>query len=240
MRIISLVSVILFFIVEWFMLGRMFTAIDNRLAAGEWTNNVFYRVIIESERATTTLLILFATFFVIGLLMHWLLSTSRSFRQSLGVVGIGWIVPLVLAMIAWVVPHPYIQLGLLVLQISFIPLIPFIGQTLRLGHVVLNWGIHVAASGLVLLIQRPSLEKLFRVERTELLERLQGYVNTGELERFERLLERVDVAQLERLFSTVDVDQLERLLNRVDIDQLIRLLERVNFNQLEQILNLFS
>lgn len=240
MRIISLVSVILFFIVEWFMLGRMFTAIDNRLAEGEWTNNVFYRVIIESERATTTLLILFATFFVIGLLMHWLLSTSRSFRQSLGVVGIGWIVPLVLAMIAWVVPHPYIQLGLLVLQVSFIPLIPFIGQALRLGHVILNWGVHVAASGLVLFIQRPSLEKLFRVERTELLERLQGYVNTGELERFERLLERVDVAQLERLFNTVDIDQLERLLNRVDIDQLIRIFERVNLDQLERILNLFG
>ncbi|WP_047374031.1 membrane protein [Exiguobacterium sp. ZOR0005] len=240
MRIISLVSVILFFIVEWFMLGRMFTAIDNRLAEGEWTNNVFYRVIIESERATTTLLILFATFFVIGLLMHWLLSTSRSFRQSLGVVGIGWIVPLVLAMIAWVVPHPYIQLGLLVLQVSFIPLIPFIGQALRLGHVILNWGVHVAASGLVLFIQRPSLEKLFRVERTELLERLQGYVNTGELERFERLLEQVDVAQLERLFNTVDIDQLERLLNRVDIDQLIRIFERVNLDQLERILNLFG
>lgn len=240
MRIISLVSVILFFIVEWFMLGRMFTAIDNRLAEGEWTNNVFYRVIIESERATTTLLILFATFFVIGLLMHWLLSTSRSFRQSLGVVGIGWIVPLVLAMIAWVVPNPYIQLGLLVLQVSFIPLIPFIGQALRLGHVILNWGVHVAASGLVLFIQRPSLEKLFRVERTELLERLQGYVNTGELERFERLLEQVDVAQLERLFNTVDIDQLERLLNRVDIDQLIRIFERVNLDQLERILNLFG
>ncbi|TCI49065.1 hypothetical protein EVJ27_00135 [Exiguobacterium sp. SH3S2] len=228
MRILSLFSVVVFFIVEWFMLGRLFTAVDERLATGEWTNNLLYRVVVESERATSTLLLLFVTFLVIGILMHWLLSSNRSWTKTLGTVGVAWVVPALLALTAWFIPNPYVQLVIIVLQLSFIPLIPFVGQTVRLGHVVLNWGVHVAAAGLVFFIQRPSLEQLFRIERTELFDRLEGYVNSGELERFERLLE------------TVDLEQLERILNRVDIDQLIRLLERLNLDQLEQILNLFS
>lgn len=228
MRLLNLFSVVLFFIVEWFMLGRLFTAIDERLATGEWTNNVLYRVVVESEQATSTLLLLFATFLVVGVFMHWLLSTNRSWRKTLGYVGMAWSVPTLLAVIAWFIPNPYVQLGIIVLQLSFVPLIPFVGQTLRLGHVVLNWSVHVAAAGLVFLIQRPSLEQLFRVERTELFNRLEGYINSGELERVERLLENVDL------------EQLERLLNRVDVNQLIRILERVNLDQLEQILNLFS
>ncbi|MCC5892427.1 hypothetical protein [Exiguobacterium sp.] len=240
MRMYSLVSVLVFFIIEWFMLGRLFEAIDVRLASGEWTNNLLFRVVVESERATTALLLLFATFFVIGIFMHWVLSTNRSWIRTLGDVGIAWFVPLLLAIVAFFVPNAYVQLALVFLQLSFIPLIPFVGQAVRLGHVVFNWTVHVAAAGLVFLVQRPSLEKLFRVERTELLERLEGYVNSGELERFERLPERVDLAQLERLFNTVDIDQLERLLNRVDIDQLIRILERVNLDQLERILNVFN
>ncbi|KAB2863188.1 MAG: hypothetical protein F9K39_08765, partial [Exiguobacterium chiriqhucha] len=66
MRLISLVSVLVFFIIEWFMLGRLFAAIDERLETGEWTNNLLFRVVVESERATTVLLVLFATFFVLG------------------------------------------------------------------------------------------------------------------------------------------------------------------------------
>lgn len=228
MRLISLVSVVVFLIVEWFMLGRLFAVIDDRLATGEWTNNLLFRVVVESERATTVLLLLFATFFVIGLVMHWLLSSNRSWTVTVGTVGIAWVVPAVLAIVAWFIPNPYVQLAIIVLQLSFIPLIPFVGQTVRLGHVVLNWGVHVIAAGLVLLIQRPSLEQLFRIERTELFERLEGYVNSGELERFERLLENVDL------------EQLERILNRIDVDQLIRILERVDLDQLERILNLFS
>lgn len=228
MRLISLVSVLVFFIIEWFMLGRLFAAIDERLATGEWTNNLLFRVVVESERATTVLLVLFATFFVLGIIMHWVLSTHRSWSVTLGTVGVAWVVPALLAIVAWFIPNPYIQLAIIVLQLSFIPLIPFVGQTVRLGHVVLNWGVHVVAAGLVLLIQRPSLEQLFRIERTELFERLEGYVNSGELERFERLLE------------TVDLDQLERILNRIDLDQLIQILERVDLDQLERILNLFS
>lgn len=228
MRVISLVSVLVFFIIEWFMLGRLFAAVDERLATGEWTNNLLFRVVVESERATTVLLLLFATFFVLGIIMHWILSAHRSWSATLGTVGVAWVVPAVLALIAWFIPNPYIQLVIIVLQLSFIPLIPFVGQTVRLGHVVLNWGVHVVAAVLVLLIQRPSLEQLFRIERTEMFERLEGYVNSGELERFERLLE------------TVDLEQLERILNRIDVDQLIRILERVNLDQLERILNLFS
>ncbi|KAB2861333.1 MAG: hypothetical protein F9K39_13525, partial [Exiguobacterium chiriqhucha] len=161
-------------------------------------------------------------------IMHWVLSTHRSWSVTLGTVGVAWVVPAVLAIVAWFIPNPYVQLAIIVLQLSFIPLIPFVGQTVRLGHVVLNWGVHVVAAGLVLLIQRPSLEQLFRIERTELFERLEGYANSGELERFERLLE------------TVDLDQLERILNRIDLDQLIQILERVDLDQLERILNLFS
>jgi len=228
MRLISLVSVLVFFIIEWFMLGRLFAAIDERLATGEWTNNLLFRVVVELERASTVLLVLFATFFVLGIIMHWVLSTHRSWSVTLGTVGVAWVVPALLAIVAWFIPNPYIQLAIIVLQLSFIPLIPFVGQTVRLGHVVLNWGVHVVAAGLVLLIQRPSLEQLFRIERTELFERLEGYVNSGELERFERLLE------------TVDLDQLERILNRIDLDQLIQILERVDLDQLERILNLFS
>jgi len=228
MRLISLVSVLVFFIIEWFMLGRLFAAIDERLATGEWTNNLLFRVVVESERASTVLLVLFATFFVLGIIMHWVLSTHRSWSVTLGTVGVAWVVPALLAIVAWFIPNPYIQLAIIVLQLSFIPLIPFVGQTVRLGHVVLNWGVHVVAAGLVLLIQRPSLEQLFRIERTELFERLEGYVNSGELERFERLLE------------TVDLDQLERILNRIDLDQLIQILERVDLDQFERILNLFS
>lgn len=228
MRLISLVSVLVFFIIEWFMLARLFAAIDERLATGEWTNNLLFRVVVESERASTVLLVLFATFFVLGIIMHWVLSTHRSWSVTLGTVGVAWVVPALLAIVAWFIPNPYIQLAIIVLQLSFIPLIPFVGQTVRLGHVVLNWGVHVVAGGLVLLIQRPSLEQLFRIERTELFERLEGYVNSGELERFERLLE------------TVDLDQLERILNRIDLDQLIQILERVDLDQLERILNLFS
>lgn len=228
MRLISLVSVLVFFIIEWFMLGRLFAAIDERLATGEWTNNLLFRVVVESERASTVLLVLFATFFVLGIIMHWVLSTHRSWSVTLGTVGVAWVVPALLAIVAWFIPNPYVQLAIIVLQLSFIPLIPFVGQTVRLGHVVLNWGVHVVAAGLVLLIQRPSLEQLFRIERTELFERLEGYVNSGELERFERLLE------------TVDLDQLERILNRIDLDQLIQILERVDLDQLERILNLFS
>ncbi|RHB50592.1 hypothetical protein [Exiguobacterium sp. AM39-5BH] len=228
MRWIRLVSVLVFFIIEWFMLGRLFAAVDERLAAGEWTNNLLFRVVVESERATTVLLVLFATFFLIGVVMHWLLSTNRSWMKTMGAVGLGWVVPALLALVAWLIPNPYVQLAIIVLQLSFIPLIPFVGQTVRLGHVVLNWGVHVVASGLVLLIQRPSLEQLFRIERTELSERLEGYVNSGELERFERLLENVDLAQL------------ERILNRVDLNRLIEILERVDLDQLERILNLFS
>ncbi|WP_214798956.1 hypothetical protein [Exiguobacterium sp. s50] len=228
MRLISLVSVLVFSIIEWFMLGRLFAAIDERLATGEWTNNLLFRVVVESERASTVLLVLFATFFVLGIIMHWVLSTHRSWSVTLGTVGVAWVVPALLAIVAWFIPNPYIQLAIIVLQLSFIPLIPFVGQTVRLGHVVLNWGVHVVAAGLVLLIQRPSLEQLFRIERTELFERLEGYVNSGELERFERLLE------------TVDLDQLERILNRIDLDQLIQILERVDLDQLERILNLFS
>lgn len=228
MRLISLVSVFVFLIIEWFMLGRLFAAIDERLATGEWTNNLLFRVVVESERATTVLLLLFATFFVIGVLMHWVLSAQRSWSETLGTVGVAWVVPALLAIVAWFIPNPYVQLVIIVLQLSFIPLIPFIGQTVRLGHVVLNWGVHVVAAGLILLLQRPSLEQLFRIERTELFERLEGYVNSGELERFERLLENVDL------------EQLERILNRIDVDQLIRILERVDLDQLERILNLFS
>jgi len=228
MRLISLVSVLVFFIIEWFMLGRLFAAIDERLATGEWTNNLLFRVVVELERASTVLLVLFATFFVLGIIMHWVLSTHRSWSVTLGTVGVAWVVPALLAIVAWFIPNPYIQLAIIVLQLSFIPLIPFVGQTVRIGHVVLNWGVHVVAAGLVLLIQRPSLEQLFRIERTELFERLEGYVNSGELERFERLLE------------TVDLDQLERILNRIDLDQLIQILERVDLDQLERILNLFS
>lgn len=228
MRLISLVSVLVFFIIEWFMLGRLFAAIDERLETGEWTNNLLFRVVVESERASTVLLVLFATFFVLGIIMHWVLSTHRSWSVTLGTVGVAWVVPALLAIVAWFIPNPYVQLAIIVLQLSFIPLIPFVGQTVRLGHVVLNWGVHVVAAGLVLLIQRPSLEQLFRIERTELFERLEGYVNSGELERFERLLE------------TVDLDQLERILNRIDLDQLIQILERVDLDQLERILNLFS
>lgn len=228
MRILSLFSVVVFFIVEWFMLGRLFTAVDERLVTGEWTNNLLYRVVVESERATTTLLLLFATFFVLGIIMHWVLSTNKSWSVTLRTVGVAWAVPVLLALIAWSIPNPYVQLAMIVLQLSFIPLIPFVGQTVRLGHVVLNWGVHVAAVGLIYIIQRPSLEQLFRIERTELFERLEGYVNSGELERFERLLENVDL------------EQLERILNRVDIDQLIQILERVDLDQLERILNLFS
>lgn len=228
MRLISLVSVFVFLIIEWFMLGRLFAAIDERLATGEWTNNLLFRVVVESERATTVLLLLFATFFVIGVLMHWVLSAQRSWSVTLGTVGVAWVVPALLAIVAWFIPNPYVQLVIIVLQLSFIPLIPFVGQTVRLGHVVLNWGVHVVAAGLILLIQRPSLEQLFRIERTELFERLEGYVNSGELERFERLLENVDL------------EQLERILNRIDVDQLIRILERVDLDQLERILNLFS
>lgn len=228
MRLISLVSVFVFLIIEWFMLGRLFAAIDERLATGKWTNNLLFRVVVESERATTVLLLLFATFFVIGVLMHWVLSAQRSWSVTLGTVGVAWVVPALLAIVAWFIPNPYVQLVIIVLQLSFIPLIPFVGQTVRLGHVVLNWGVHVVAAGLILLIQRPSLEQLFRIERTELFERLEGYVNSGELERFERLLENVDL------------EQLERILNRIDVDQLIRILERVDLDQLERILNLFS
>ncbi|MCT4776069.1 MULTISPECIES: hypothetical protein [Exiguobacterium] len=228
MRLISLVSVFVFLIIEWFMLGRLFAAIDERLATGEWTNNLLFRVVVESERATTVLLLLFATFFVIGVLMHWVLSAQRSWSVTLGTVGVAWVVPALLAIVAWFIPNPYVQLVIIVLQLSFIPLIPFVGQTVRLGHVVLNWGVHVVAAGLVLLLQRPSLEQLFRIERTELFERIEGYVNSGELERFERLLENVDL------------EQLERILNRIDVDQLIRILERVDLDQLERILNLFS
>jgi len=228
MRVICLVSVLVFFIIEWFMLGRLFAAIDSRLASGEWTNNLLFRVVVESERATTVLLVLFATFFVLGILMHWVLSTHRSWSVTLGTVGVAWVVPALLAIVAWFIPNPYVQIAIIVLQLSFIPLIPFVGQTVRLGHVVFNWGVHVIAAGLVLLVQRPSLEQLFRIERTELFERLEGYVNSGELERFERLLE------------TVDLEQLERILNRIDVDQLIRILERVDLDQLERILNLFS
>lgn len=228
MRMFSLVSVVIFFIIEWFMLGRLFIEVDNRLATGELTNNLLFRVVVESERATTVLLLLFATFFVIGVVMHWILSANKSWSVTFGAVGVAWVVPALLALVAWFIPNPYVQLGIIVLQLSFIPLVPFVGQTVRLGHVVLNWGVHVIAAGLVLLIQRPSLEQLFRVERTELFERLEGYVNSGELERFERLLE------------TVDLEQLERILNRIDVDQLIRILERVDLDQLERILNLFS
>ncbi|WP_214836421.1 hypothetical protein [Exiguobacterium sp. s36] len=228
MRLISLVSVLVFLIIEWFMLGRLFAAIDERLATGEWTNNLLLRVVVESERATTVLLLLFATFFVVGVLMHWVLSAQRSWSVTLGTVGVAWVVPALLAIVAWFIPNPYVQLVIIVLQLSFIPLIPFVGQTVRLGHVVLNWGVHVVAAGLILLIQRPSLEQLFRIERTELFERLEGYVNSGELERFERLLENVDL------------EQLEQILNRIDVDQLIRILERVDLDQLERILNLFS
>ncbi|WP_114165825.1 hypothetical protein [Exiguobacterium sp. TNDT2] len=240
MRVVSLVSVPVFLIIEWFMLGRLFAAIDERLANGEWTNNLLFRVVVESEQAIMMFLFMFATFFVIGVVMHWLLSANRSWSVTFGAVGLGWVVPTMLALIAWFIPNPYIQLGVVVLQLSFIPLIPFVGQTVRLGHVILNWSVHVIAAGLVLLVQRPSLEQLFRVERTELFERLEGYVNSGELERFERLLETVDLAQLEELFKTVDIDQLERLLTRVDVGQLIRILERVDLDQLERILNLFS
>ena len=228
MRIVSLISVFVFFIIEWFMLGRLFAAIDERLATGEWTNNLLFQVVVESERATTVLLVLFATFFVLGIIMHWVLSTHRSWPVTLGTVGVAWVVPALLAIVAWFIPNPYVQLVFIVLQLSFIPLIPFVGQTVRLGHVLVNWGAHVVATGLVIFIQRSSLEQLFRVERTELFERLEGYVNSGELARFEQLLENVDF------------EQLERILNRVDIDQLIRILERVNLDQLEQILNLFS
>lgn len=228
MRMFSLVSVVIFFIIEWFMLGRLFIEVDNRLATGDWTNNLLFRVVVESERATTVLLLLFATFFVIGVVMHWVLSANKSWSVTFGAVGVVWVVPALLALVAWFIPNPYVQLGIIVLQLSFIPLVPFVGQTVRLGHVVLNWGVQVIAAGLVLLIQRPSLEQLFRVERTELFERLEGYVNSGELERFERLLE------------TVDLEQLERILNRIDVDQLIRILERVDLDQLERILNLFS
>lgn len=228
MRLLRLFSVVIFFIVEWFMLGRLFRAVDDRLATGEWTNNALYRVVVESERATLTLLLLFATFFIVGIVMHWWLSADRSWSATLGTVGVAWVVPALLAMVAWFIPNPYVQLAIVILQLSFIPLIPFVGQTVRLGHVVLNWGVHVVAAGLVLLIQRPSLEQLIRVERTELFDRLEGYVNSGELERFERLLE------------TVDFDQLERILSRIDVDQLIRILERVDLDQLERILNLFG
>lgn len=240
MRLFSLVSVIIFFIVEYLMLGKLWRAVDERLTSGQWTNNVLFRVDVNSEGATSTIMMLFATFFVLAIVMHWILSNSRSWRKTLEDVGIAWIVPAGLAVIGWLIPNVFVQVTIIVLQLSFIPLIPFVGQTVRLGHVLINWLVHILVAGLVFLIQRPSLEQLFQVERTDLLNRLEGYMDSGELERFERLLQKVDVAQLERLFDTVDVNQLERLLNRVDIDQLIRLLERVDLNQLERILNLFN
>lgn len=228
MRMFSLISVVIFFIIEWFMLGRLFAAIDERLATGEWTNNLLFQVVVESERAMTVLFLLFATFFVLSIIMHWVLSANKSWSVTFGTVGVAWVVPALPALVAWFIPNPYVQLVMVLLQLTFIPLIPFIGQTVRLGHVLLNWGVHVVATAIVLFVQWSSIEQLFRIERTELFERLEGYVNSGELERFERLLE------------TIDVEQLERILNRIDVDQLIRILERVDLDQLERILNLFS
>ena len=53
MRMFSLISVVIFFIIEWFMLGRLFIEVDNRLATGEWTNNLLFRVVVGAERAAT-------------------------------------------------------------------------------------------------------------------------------------------------------------------------------------------
>ncbi|MFN3367619.1 MAG: hypothetical protein ACK411_14615, partial [Exiguobacterium mexicanum] len=110
MRMFSLISVVIFLIKEWLIIGGMLIEVDKSLATGEWTNNLLFRVVVESERATTVLLLLFATFFVIGVVMHWVLSANKSWSVTFGAVGVAWVVPALLALVAWFIPNPYVQL----------------------------------------------------------------------------------------------------------------------------------
>lgn len=228
MRKWSIVSVVLFFVLEYVWLGQLVDVVNGRLEDGAWTNTILYEVVIEPKGMLTLLFILLIGLFFVGLLVHYLFSNPKSWQETMAHVGIGWTVPLAFVLIGFVIPNVYVQVGLLVLQFTFIPLIPFIQQTVPFWKVVTNWLIQLAVIGVILYGGRGMLEDVVRIEKTELFSRLESYQASGDLERIERLMEKVDL------------EQVERILDSVDLEQLIRILEVVDLDRIEQILNLFG
>ncbi|MCC9623415.1 hypothetical protein LPB41_17200 [Thalassospira sp. MA62] len=228
MRKFSMVSVILFFIVAYVWLNQLFESVNERLADGKWTNTILYQVVVEPRGLLKLIFLLFVALLVVGWAVHYVYSEQKSWQHTSEHVGIGWVVPLILAVLGFLIPNVYVQVGILLLQVTFIPLIPFIHQTVPFWKVVTNWLIQLAVIGLVLFGARGMLEDSIRIEKTELFTKLEAYQASGDLDRIQRLIEEVDL------------DQVERILDRVDIEQLIRILEVVDLDRIEQILSLFD
>lgn len=228
MRKYSMVSVILFFIIEYVWFTQLFETVNQRLADGKWTNTILYQVVVEPQGLLTLLLILFVALLIVGWIVHYVYAEQKSWQLTSEHVGVGWFVPLILAVLGLLIPNVYVQVGILFLQLTFIPLIPLIGQTVPFWKVVTNWLIQLAVIGLVLFSARGMLEDSIRIEKTELFTKLEAYQASGDLDRIQRLIEEVDL------------EQVERILDRVDLEQLIRILEVVDLDRIEQILNLFG
>lgn len=228
MRKWSIVSVVIFFVLEYWWLNRLIDRVNVRLEDGKWTNTILYQVMIEPRGMVSLLFILLGSLFVVGFVIHYLFYTPKSWQATMAHVGIGWTVPLLLVLLALVIPNVYVQVGLLVLQFTFIPLIPYVGQTVPFWKIVTNWLVQLAVIGVILYGGRGMVEDVIRVEKTELFSRLESYEASGDLERIERLMEQVDL------------EQVERILDKVDIEQLIRILEVVDLDRIEQLLDLFG
>ncbi|WP_215141934.1 hypothetical protein [Exiguobacterium qingdaonense] len=228
MRKYSMVSVILFFIVEYIWLNQLFDSVNERLLDGKWTNTILYQVVVEPDGLLTLLLVLFVALLLVGWGVHYVYANKKSWLYTSEHIGVGWFVPLFLAVLGLLISDVYVQVAVLLLQLTFIPLIPFIHQTVPFWKVLTNWTIQLAVIGLVLYGGRGMLEDSIRIEKTELFTKLEAYQASGDLDRIQRLVEEVDL------------EQVERVLDRVDIEQLIRILEVVDLDRIEQILSLFS
>ena len=223
----SVFSIVLFMIVEWVWLGRLTEQVNRVLDEGTWTNTVLYRLALDEQVFMRVVFLVLFAWLVLGVVLHYGFRAERSLRETATQVGRGWVVPLVLAWIGLLIPNLYLQLLVLVLQLTFIPLIPLIEQTVRWTNVVVSWLAHLFVLAAVGFVAQGWIRDMLQIEKTDLLLQLEAYQASGDLARIQRILEQVDVAQV------------ERLLEQVDLNQLLRILERVDLNRLEQILNVF-
>lgn len=223
----SVFSIVLFIVVEWVWLGRLTEQVNRVLDEGTWTNTVLYRLALDEQSFMRVVFLVLFAWLVLGAVLHYGFQAGRSLRETATQVGRGWVVPLLLACIGLLIPNLYLQLLLLFLQLTFIPLIPFIEQTVRWTNVVVSWLAHLFVLAAVGFVAQGWIRDMLQIEKTDLLLQLEAYQASGDLARIQRILEQVDVAQV------------ERLLEQVDLNQLLRILERVDLNRLEQILNVF-
>ena len=223
----SVFSIVLFMVVEWVWLGRLTEQVNRVLDEGTWTNTVLYRLALDEQSFMRVVFLVLFTWLVLGAVLHYGFQAERSLRETATQVGRGWVVPLLLACIGLLIPNLYLQLLFLFLQLTFIPLIPFIEQTVRWTNVVVSWLAHLFVLVAVGFVAQGWIRDMLQIEKTDLLLQLEAYQASGDLARIQRILEQVDVAQV------------ERLLEQVDLNQLLRILERVDLNRLEQILNVF-